>query len=390
MGRVNLIVLLGALSAMGPLTIDLNLPAFPAMAADFGASSAHIQLTLTACLAGLALGQAMGGPLSDRYGRRRPLLAGLAAYVLVSALCPLAGSVAWLVALRFAQGLAAAVGIVIARAIVRDTHSGKDAVRAFSILVMVLGVAPIVAPIVGAQLLRVTSWRGVFAVFVVYGLVAAAAVAKGLPSVPPPPQLQPSGLGRTLGTFKSLLTDRTYATYLAAVSLTMGAFFSYLSASSFVLQKGFHLSAQEYSLAFAVNACGLLGTGQFNRYLAQRIPAWRLLRYGLTTTAVGAATLLVAAISGVGLPCMLAGMFIIVCSVSMVIPNATALAMENYPHAAGSASALLGVFQFLSGAIVAPIAGLGRDGTPLPMAITAVTCGAGALAIVTKNQWEKV
>ncbi|WP_394845441.1 multidrug effflux MFS transporter [Pendulispora brunnea] len=387
MGRVNLLVLLGALSALGPLTIDLNLPAFPAMAADFGASAAHIQLTLTACLAGLALGQAMGGPLSDRYGRRGPLLAGLAGYVLVSALCPLAGSVAWLVVLRFAQGASAAVGIVIARAIVRDTHSGKAAVRAFSILVMVLGVAPIVAPIVGAQLLRITSWRGVFAVFVIYGLVASAAVAKGLPPLPAP---QPTGLRRTLGTFRSLLGDRTYATYLAAVSLTMGAFFSYLSASSFVLQKGFHLSAQQYSLAFAVNACGLLGTGQFNRHLVQRIPATRLLRYGLTTTAVGAGTLLVAATSGAGLPFVLAGMFIIVCSVSMVIPNATALAMENYPHAAGSASALLGVFQFLSGAIVAPIAGLGRDGTPLPMAITAVTCGAGALAIVTKNQREKV
>ncbi|WP_394834852.1 multidrug effflux MFS transporter [Pendulispora rubella] len=388
MGRVNLLVLLGALSALGPLTIDLNLPAFPAMAADLGASAARIQLTLTACLAGLALGQAMGGPLSDRYGRRGPLLAGLAGYVLVSALCPLAGSVAWLIALRFAQGLAAAVGIVIARAIVRDTHSGKDAVRAFSILVMVLGVAPIVAPIVGAQLLRITSWRGVFSVFVVYGLVACAAVAKGLPPLPAPSHA--NSLRRTLGTFKSLLGDRTYATYLAAVSLTMGAFFSYLSASSFVLQKGFHLTAQEYSLAFAVNACGLLGTGQFNRYLVQRIPSSRLLRYGLTTTATGAATLLVAATSGAGLPLLLLGMFIIVCSVSMVIPNATALAMENYPHAAGSASALLGVFQFLSGAIVAPIAGLGRDGTPLPMAITAVTCGAGALAIVTRNQREKV
>src|SRR5215213_2139344 len=213
MPQRRLIVLLGSIVAIGPLSIDTYLPAFPSMSRSLDASASAVQLTLTACLAGLALGQLFAGPLSDRLGRRRPILAGLSAYVVASLLCALAPDVLTLTALRFVQGFAGAAGLVIAQAVVRDLHSGPAAVRLFSSLMLIIGVAPILAPILGGQILEVTSWRGIFVMLAAFGAIIGLAVAVGLPETLPPERRDLRGLRQTLRTLASLLRLREFMGY---------------------------------------------------------------------------------------------------------------------------------------------------------------------------------
>src|SRR6266705_566720 len=206
--RAWLVFILGALSAFGPLSIDMYLPALPSLSRDFGTGASQAQLTLSACLLGLALGQVIAGPISDALGRRRPLLVGLTAYALASLLCVVAPSVYVLVALRFIQGLAGAAGIVIARAVVRDLHSGEALARFFSLLMLVNGLAPILAPLFGGLLLRFTSWRGVFIVLAVIGALLLLAAATSLGETLPPDRRQSGGISATITTFRQLLANR--------------------------------------------------------------------------------------------------------------------------------------------------------------------------------------
>src|SRR5579859_1348812 len=379
--RVQLVFILGALSAFGPLSIDMYLPALPALSHDFGTGAAEVQLTLSASLLGLAVGQAITGPISDALGRRRPLLVGLAAYALASLLCVFAPSVAVLVVLRFVQGFAGAAGIVIARAVVRDLHSGVAAARFFSLLMLVNGLAPILAPLVGGLLLRFTSWRGVFIVLTIVGTLMLLAVATGLGETLPKESRQLGGIRSTMTTFGQLLTSRAFVGYALSCGLALGAMFAYISGSPFVLEGIYGLSPQWFSVMFGVNALGIMLAGQINGRLVGRVSPARLLVAGLVASAAGGVALLMVVTLGGGLIGILPSLFVVVASLGFVMPNATTLAMSGRPNTAGSASALLGVLHFSIGAAAAPVVGAFGTATALPMATVIAALGVSALAV---------
>lgn len=379
--RIRLITILGALSAFAPLSIDMYLPALPTLSQDFNASPSEIQLTLSACLLGLAAGQIFAGPISDIMGRRRPLLIGVAAYTLASLLCVIAPSVGLLIALRFVQGAAGAAGIVIARAIVRDLHSGVAVARFFSLLMIVSGLAPILAPIIGAQVLHFTSWHGVFTILAAIGLILLVAVAFGLGETLPPESRQAGSLRVTVATFRRLLADRSFIGFALGCGLAFSAMFAYISGSPYVLQGIYGASPQLFSLIFGMNAFGLMIAGQINGRLVGRVSPLRLLSGGLTVQAIGALALLAVIAGGVGLAGILPALFVVVASLGFVMPNATALALSGHPRTAGSASALLGVLQYVTGATAAPLVGIAGEMNALPMAIVIAVASVSALTI---------
>ena len=379
-GTVRLVIVLGSINAIGPLSIDMYLPAFPEITQALDTGASQVQLTLTACVAGLALGQLVIGPLSDRFGRRVPLIAALVTYSVASLLCAAATSVGALIALRFVQGLAGAGGIVIARAVVRDLHSGAAAVRLFSYLMLVTGLAPILAPLAGGQLLAVTSWKGIFISLAILSALIAVLAAAGLRETLPKERRNPSGLRRTVQTMAGLLRDRSFVGYAFAGGLTFGALFAYLSGSSFVLQQIYGLSPQLYSLTFALNGLGLIAASQVNARIVERVGPTRLLRRGLVFVFASALTLLVVvSVGGLSVWAVLVPMFVIVSSLSFVLPNATALALADHAKVAGTASALLGLIQFLVGAIAAPLVGVAGPDSAVPMGVVMALFAVGAL-----------
>ena len=377
--RVRLVVILGALSAFGPLSIDMYLPSLPSLSRDLQASASAAQLTLSACLLGLALGQVIAGPLSDSLGRRRPLLVGLVAYIVASLLCAVAPSVSLLIVMRFVQGAAGAAGIVIARASVRDLYSGLAVVRFFSVLTLVSGIAPIAAPIIGSLILQVASWRGVFLILAILVTLMALSVLMGLPETLPRDRRQGGELRTTLRIFRRLLADRLFVGYALSCGLSFAAMFAYISASPFVMQDIYGLSPQAFSLIFGTNALGIAILGQINGRLVGRVSPQRLLAVALVAVAVGGTALLVAVLLNAGLVGILPSLFVVVASQGMVLPNATALALADYPSTAGSASALLGTLQFSIGAAIAPLVGVGGTSTALPMAVVIAALGASAI-----------
>ena len=379
-GTLRVAIVLGSINAIGPLSIDMYLPAFPEITQALDTGASQVQLTLTACVAGLALGQLVIGPLSDRFGRRVPLIAALVTYAVASLLCAAATSVGALIALRFVQGLAGAGGIVIARAVVRDLHSGAAAVRLFSYLMLVTGLAPILAPLAGGQLLAVTSWKGIFVSLAILSALIAVLAAAGLRETLPRERRNPSGLRRTVQTMAGLLRDRSFVGYAFAGGLTFGALFAYLSGSSFVLQQIYGLSPQLYSLTFALNGLGLIAASQVNARIVERVGPTRLLRGGLGFVVASALTLLVVvSVGGLSVWAVLVPMFVIVSSLSFVLPNSTALALADHAKVAGTASALLGLIQFLVGAIAAPLVGVAGPDSAVPMGVVMALFALGAL-----------
>lgn len=386
---VRLVVILGSLSAFAPLSIDMYLPAFPSLAADLHAGPSAVQLTLTACLVGLAVGQLLVGPLSDTLGRRRPLLVGLACYTVLSAACLVAPSVWALAGLRLLQGFGGSAGLVIATAAVRDRYAGVAMARYLSTLMLVNGMAPIVAPLVGSQLLRFTSWRGVFVVLTGVGLVLLVACLLWLDESLPPDRRRAGSLRDTLRSFGVLTRDRTFVGYALAGGLAFAAMFAYIAGSSFALQDIFGLSPQQFGLVFGTNALGIVAVGQLNRWLVDRYSPHRLLAVGLGAACVGGVLVLVSVLAGWGLPALLPGLFAVVSAIGIILPNTRALATVDYPDLAGTSSALLGVYQFAVGGVVAPLIGIGGTGTALPMVavIAALTVLALAVFVVlTRTQ----
>jgi DHA1 family bicyclomycin/chloramphenicol resistance-like MFS transporter len=373
-GRLRLILMLGALTAFAPLSIDMYLPALPALANDFQTGPSEVQLTLSAFFFGLALGQAIVGPLSDALGRRRPLVIGLAAYTIASLLCAAAPTISTLVALRFVQGFAGAAGIVVARAIVRDLHTGVAAARFMSVLMLVSGLAPILAPVLGGQLLRIGPWQGVFLILAAFGGVLLVVISLGFGETLPPERRQTEGLRGTVQTFRVLLADRSFVGYALACGLSLAAIFSYIAGASFVFQDIYGVSPQMFSFIFGANAIGLVAAGQVNGRLVGRVEPLRLLTLGLITSTLGGVTLLAVVASGdlgrgLGLLGFVVPLFVVIAPIGFIMPNATVLALSGAPRTAGSASALLGLLQFGLGAAVAPLVGIAGSTTALPMAL---------------------
>ncbi|MFI6317110.1 multidrug effflux MFS transporter [Nonomuraea sp. NPDC050556] len=371
----GLVVLLGALTALGPLSIDLYLPALPQLGRDLAASPSTIQLTLTACLVGLALGQAVAGPLSDRHGRRRPLLVGLVLYALASLLCAVAPSPGALIAARLLQGLAGGAAIVIARAVVSDLYEGRAAARFFSTLMQISGIAPILSPLAGGLLMQWSSWRGLFLAVTSVGTLLLAA------TLLLPETVRRRSDAPLLRTLLRVGSDRTFAGYALTSGLSFAAMFAYIGGSPFVLQDLHGLSPLTFSVVFAANGLGIVLAGQLSSRLTRYRPE-TLLTAGLVVAFAGGAVVLGSVLLGLGLWPLLAGFFLVVASIGVTLPNSVSLALSTCPpEATGSASALLGLAQFVIGGLVAPLAGLGSD---LLLAVIIATLT--ALALLTRSR----
>lgn len=377
--RVWLIILLGSLSAFGPLSLDMYLPALPKLSEDLHTSSSLVQLSLTACMIGLSVGQLFAGTWSDIRGRRFPLLIFLAIYGVSSVLCALSPSIGLLIALRFVQGFSGAAGIVISRAIVRDLYSGPELTKFFAMLMLVNGAAPIFAPIVGGQLLEFTSWEGVFVVLAIWGVLILAAVYFGMPETLAPDKRMAGGLRQTILTFRILLSDRSFMGYALAQGLVMAAMFAYIAGSPFVLQNIYGVSPQGFSLLFAINGLGIILFGQATGRLAARVGEKKLFLTGLTTAVTGGAALLALIIVEAPLIAILIPLFFVVACVGIISTTGFSLAMQKHGHVAGSASALIGLLSFTFGGIMAPLVGLGGSANALPMGIWIAVAEIGAV-----------
>ncbi|MEW2372625.1 multidrug effflux MFS transporter [Streptomyces sp. NPDC006656] len=371
------LLILAALTALPALSSDIYLPALPDVADTFTTTAVVVQLTLTSCLIGMALGQLAVGPLSDRLGRRRPLITGMALYTAASIACAFALTADLLIGLRFLQGAAGAAGIVIARAIIRDLYEGVKIAEVFSTLMLISGVAPVIAPLFGAQLLHFTDWRGIFAALAILGALLTAAIMVGLPESLPAAARRVRGVG--LGQMRELLADRVFTGCLIAASGAFAVFFAYLAASPFVLQDLYGATPQTYALLFGLNAAGMVAVGQLNgRYLVRRFPVHAIVTAGLgllTVAGLGMLAMASGLFGDAGLVPVCGVLFVLVASLGLLIGNANALAMNRTRNAAGAASALLGATSFLIGALVSPLAGL--TASAVPMAVIQ-TLGAGA------------
>ncbi|MBW0137385.1 multidrug effflux MFS transporter [Pseudonocardia abyssalis] len=378
--RLRLIVILGALIALGPLTIDMYLPALPTITAEFLTTSATVQLTLTGTLIGLALGQLAIGPLSDAFGRKRPLLLGTGLHVLASVLCVVAPNVAVLGGLRVLQGVGAAAGAVIALAIVRDLYTGRPAATMLSRLILVMGVAPVVAPTLGGALLSVTSWRGVFAALAVYGLVLIPIAYRFLPETLPQARRRTAGVAGTIRDYGALFGDRAFVGLVIVAGLAMSALLGYVSGSSFVFQQQYGLDQQQFGLVFGSGAIWLIAATQANPVLLRWFDPRQILTAAVAAGAVAGAVLVVVAATGAGgLVGLVAAMWVVLFTVGFALPNAPAVALSRHGEAAGTAAALLGAVQFGIGAVISPVVGvLGNDA----LAMGTVVAGGLFLALV--------
>ncbi|MGQ4434722.1 multidrug effflux MFS transporter [Streptomyces sp. SAS_260] len=376
--------MLGALSAVPPLSMDMYLPALPDVTRTLHSSATSGQLTLTACLTGMALGQLVVGPMSDRWGRRKPLLIGLLVYVLASVCCAVAPDAGLLIGCRLLQGLAGAAGIVIARAVVRDLYDGLEMARFFSTLLLVSSLAPVVAPILGGQVLRFTAWRGVFLVLAAIGVALTALVWRRLPETLPPERRRGGGVLGALFIMRGLLADRIFAGYVMVNGFAYGALFSYIAASPFVIQGIYGASPQTFSLLYGLNSLGMMIVGRVNgKLLVGRVRLDRALGVGLSVIAVAGTVLLLVAqgvFGDAGTVPVACCLFVMISALGLVLPNTNALALMRTPHAAGSASALVGTSCFAMGAVATLLVGIAGKGTAVPMA--AVQTGS-ALAAVT-------
>jgi len=380
MPRVSafMVLILAAMSAFGPLATDMYLPAFPAIALGLAADPSAVQKTLAAFFAGMAIAQLVFGPLADRFGRRRPLLVGLGIFVLGSIGCSLTGGVGWLTFWRFVQGLGGCAGMVMARAIVRDLTDGSATIRLMSRLMLVVTLAPILAPSIGSQLLGLGGWRAIFWALVAYGLGLALVVTLLLPESLPPERRRRDSLLGIMMVYARMLGNRRFMGLVLSGVLPMAGMFAYIAGSPFVFMELHGVAPQHYGFYFGANAVGIMGASQLNAWLSHRQPPERVLLWGLLSMTGAGVTLAALANTGsfVG---VVVPLFVFVASIGMVMPIATALAMATQGRTAGSASALIGTLQFGGGAIAGAVVGALYDGTAMPMAAVIAVAGTGGL-----------
>jgi DHA1 family bicyclomycin/chloramphenicol resistance-like MFS transporter len=378
----KLALLLGSLTAFGPLSIDMYLPSFQAIARDLAASPAQVQLTLAVFFVALGIGQAFYGPVSDRYGRRRPLCFGLGLYVLASAACALARSIEALVVWRFAQAIGGCAGMVIARAVVRDRFDEREAARFFSLLMLVSGLAPILAPSVGGQILVFFSWRAIFWMLAGFGFLCFVAVAFLLPESLPPERRAQGGVGEALRVYARLLRDRAFMRYALSGALVLSGMFAYIFGSPFVFMQIYGVRPERFGWIFGSIALGLISASQLNRVLLARVAGAGILSRALVVTAAAGIVLLIMAWTGAGgLPGLLAPLLVYIASLGFVLPNVIATALASQGRSAGTAAALLGILQFGAGATVGMLLGALGAGTAVPMAALIAACGLSALVV---------
>ena len=373
-------IVLGLLSAVGPFAIDMYLPALPTIAANLHASTSATQMTLMAFFAAFGVCQIVYGPVSDMVGRKPPLYFGLVVFLLGSIGCAAAPNIAWLIAFRALQGIGASSVMVIPRAIVRDLHTGIDATRLMSLIMLVFSVSPILAPLAGSALIVPFGWRAVFVAVTIVSTLAVVLVAVFLPETRPPEQRLRISVANVLGGFGRLLQHRRFLGLTAIGGLGMASFFVFLASSSFIYIDHFGLTPTQYSLAFSVNAIGFIGASQFAAALGGRHGMARVV-----ATAVSFYTffaLILFAVTAVGfdsLALLMGLLFATFACLGLVIPSTMVLALEEHGPIAGMASALGGALQMITGGLMIVIVSLFYNGTSLPMVATIAACAIGAL-----------
>jgi DHA1 family bicyclomycin/chloramphenicol resistance-like MFS transporter len=380
--RLRLTLVLGSLTALGPLTIDMYLPSFPSVARSLGTSVSSVQLTLAAYLAGLAMGQLFYGPLADRYGRRPPLLGGLSVYVAASLACAAAPSLPVLVAARFVQALGGCAGLVVSRAVVRDRFDIAESARVYASLMLIMGAAPILAPLAGGQVLALAGWRAVFVVLAAAGATMLVLVALALPESLPPEARVRHGAADTLRAFASALRHGRFVRLSLAGGAIQAAMFAYIAGSPFVFIELYGVPPQRFGFIFGANAMGIIGASQLSRWVGMRFGVERSLRGAVAAALVAYLGLWLTASSGGALPLLWATLFVGVSSYGIVAPNATAAAMGAVERDVGSASAVLGVLQSTCGALASSAVSAFADGTARPMAGVMLGCAVAAAALV--------
>jgi DHA1 family bicyclomycin/chloramphenicol resistance-like MFS transporter len=372
--NLRTILILGALSAFGPLAIDFYLPAFPAMALAFGTDEQHVQLTLAAYFLGLSIGQLAYGPVADRFGRRVPLLTGVSLFTVASLACAYAPNLEWLMGARFVQALGGCAGMVISRAVVSDKCDAVGSAKVFSQLMLVMGLAPILAPMLGGLLVNTTGWQSIFLALTGFSAMAGLAVALGLPeSMPAHLPRQP--LSGALRQYGRLLKDPVYLGHALTGGIAIAGMFAYIAGSPFVFIKLYGVPAEHFGWLFGTNAAGFILVAQVNaRLLAKRGPAYLLVRTVWIYLAAALTLLAVSSLHTEQLWPLLVPLFICISSLGCILPNASACAMTGQGARAGSASAMLGCLQFSVAAGAASLVGVLYDGSAMPMAMVISLC----------------
>lgn len=375
---LRLLLILGGLSAFGPLAVDLYLPAFPAMAASFATDTEHVQLSLSVYFLGLAIGQVFYGPVADRFGRRKPLLFGIGLFTLASLACALAPTLEWLLAARFAQALGGCAGMVVNRAVVRDLCSPIESARVFSKLMLVMGVAPILAPLVGGWLMLLGGWQSIFGFLTLFSAAFLLLVWLRLPETLPAggPRSQ---LSSALGRYGRLLREPEFMFHALTGGLAMAGMFAYIAGSPFVFIQLYGVPAEHYGWLFGLNSAGFILAAQFNGRLLRRRTPLQLLR-STTLVFMGGTLLLplIALLQFESLWPLMVPLFLCMAALALVVPNSSACALAGQGHQAGVASALMGTLQFAIAGVVSALVGALHDGTALPMALMIALCGMGA------------
>lgn len=375
--QLVLTVFLGILAALAPLSIDMYLPSLPLMPEEFGVTTSVIQLTLTMTMAGMAIGQIFAGPISDMKGRRIPLIFGMLIFALSTLVCIFATSIHVFLVFRFIQGLAGAVGIVIARAIARDVCEGPQLTKLFSMLMLVNGLAPILAPVIGGEILVFTSWRGIFVLLMIIGLMLTVAAMLFKESLRPENRI--SGWGSTFKSFRALITNKYFLGHCLMQCFSFAAFFSYIAGSSFIFQNIYGVSAQEYSLIFGGIGIAIAITGVIPMRLAGRVADEKLLRWSLVQSFVGSLLIFTACWFNAPLALLILSLLVVIPMIAIMGATSFSLAMRAHGKNAGSASALIGFFSMISGSIMAPLVGIAGSANPMPMAVIMLIGEAGAL-----------
>lgn len=389
--NLRIILILGALSAFGPLAIDFYLPGFPAIAFAFGTDERHVQLTLASYFLGLSIGQLAYGPVADRFGRRIPLLVGVGLFTLASLACAFAPTLEWLIAARFIQALGGCAGMVLSRAIVSDKCDAVQSAKVFSQLMLVMGLAPILAPMLGGLLVNLYGWQSIFLVLTGFSAVCSLAVALGLPeSMPAAHPRHP--LAGALGQYRRLLADRIFLGHALTGGIAMAGMFAYIAGSPFVFIKLYGVPPEHYGWLFGTNAAGFILVAQVNARILGRLgPAYLLSRAVWVYLVAALALLGIAGLHTQALWPLLIPLFICIASLGCIIPNASACAMNGQWARAGSASALLGCLQFSVAAGASALVGVLHDGSAIPMATVISLCGILAVtaAVLTRRLQRK-
>ncbi|WP_459614449.1 Bcr/CflA family multidrug efflux MFS transporter [Bordetella sp. 2513F-2] len=376
---LRVLLILSALMAFASISTDIYLPAMPALAADFGAGTGRVELTLSAFLIGFSLGQLLWGPIGDRMGRRLPIMAGLVLFMLGSIGCALSDSVSQMLGWRVVQALGACAGPVLARAMVRDLYARDQSARMMSTLMLIMGIAPLVGPLAGGQILAVWSWRGIFWILALFGALALAAL-RYLPETLPPDRRVTAPLHGVFRDYLALIRDPKLIRYALSGGFFYGAIYAFLAGTPFAYIDYYGVSPQAYGLLFGLNILGMMAANFLNSRLVMRLGSERMLRLGAWVVAMAGALLLATTYFGLGgLAGLVVPLFFFVSMNGFIVANSVAGALSSFPQQAGSASALVGATHFGCGVLSAAMVGWFADGTPWTMGWIMAACAGGCL-----------